>query len=113
MDPLTLSEIKTTIKITGFTRSYPDRTWVKDFDGSIKQLVVNAEPEFSADLEIEVETDDGRKTVHQADLPIDHGQELHLRDILKWATKQHRNSLLTDSAKCDKIDSERSGSRST
>ncbi|MHC4071197.1 MAG: hypothetical protein ACYTGS_04055 [Planctomycetota bacterium] len=83
------SSIKTTIKIVGFTRFYPDRTRIRDFDGSIKTLSFGSESTLTADLEIEVESSDGRKTVHFADLYITCPQEKRLASLLKWAVRRH------------------------
>ncbi len=87
-----LQALTTTIKIVGFTRAYPDTMRMRDLDGSIKTLTFNDEPELTADLEIEIESSDGRKTTHQADLYITPEQECQLVRLLKWAAEQHRRS---------------------
>lgn len=90
---MNLSGLKTTIKIVGFTRAYPDTMKMRDFDGSIKTLTFGPEPEaLTADLEIEVESSDGRKTTHTADLPIAPELECALVRLLRWACEQHRKT---------------------
>jgi hypothetical protein len=87
-----LTALTTTIKIVGFSRAYPDTMRLRDLDGSIKRLTFHSEPDLTADLEIEIESGDGRKTTHYADLELTCEQENMLVRLLHWACEQHRRT---------------------
>ena len=100
-----LTGLKTTIKITGFARAYPHTARMHGLGSSISAPPFTAEPDLTADLEIEIESSDGRKTTHLADLFITPEQECQLMRLLRWAAEQHRRSLLTTDPNHDMMDS--------
>jgi len=95
---MTYTAVTTTIKIVGFTRSYPDHMTIRDFDGSFKRLSFTRDDDLTADIEIDVETD-GYTTTHSADLFITCPQEAQLVRLLKWAVEEHRKKSLSEQEK--------------